>query len=368
MRSEYWNKLASKYILSIFLTLILNKVIAQDSTKTTPLTLSGYAEIYYCYDFERPENHERPSFFYNQNKHNEVNLNLGFLKANYANDNLRGNLAFMVGTYPQYNLSGEPGLLKNVFEANVGMKISRKLNLWIDAGILPSHIGFESAISKDCWVLTRSILAENTPYYEAGVKLGYTSKNEKIYLAAMYLNGWQRIQRLPENQTPAFGTQLTFLLNSKTTLNWSSYIGNEQPDSLKQWRYFNNFYTNCTISKKFGLIAGFDIGMQQQKTGSESYDIWYSPILIARYSVAKNFRIAARGEYFSDEKSVLITTGTPNGFQTFGISLNLDYLPAENMLFRIEGRLLNSNDKIFTLNKRPSTKNYFITSSLALSF
>jgi hypothetical protein len=34
-----------------------------------------------------------------------------------------------------------------VYEANVGGKfLVAKHNLWIDAGIMPSHIGFESAI------------------------------------------------------------------------------------------------------------------------------------------------------------------------------------------------------------------------------
>jgi hypothetical protein len=50
----------------------------------------------------------------------------------------------MVGTYPQYNLASEQPLLKNIYEANIGVKISKKHNLWIDMGIMPSHIGFES--------------------------------------------------------------------------------------------------------------------------------------------------------------------------------------------------------------------------------
>lgn len=105
-------------------------------------------------------------------------------KVNYSKENIRGNFALMAGTYPQYNMSAEQGLLQNVYEANVGVKISKNHNLWIDAGIMPSHIGFESAIGKDCQTLTRSILAENSPYYEAGVKIGYTSESE---------NGiWQR--------------------------------------------------------------------------------------------------------------------------------------------------------------------------------
>jgi hypothetical protein len=65
------------------------------------------------------------------------------------------------------------------------MKLSKKQNLWLDAGIMPSHIGFESAVSADCWTLTRSLLAENSPYYETGIKLGYVSKDEKLYISAL---------------------------------------------------------------------------------------------------------------------------------------------------------------------------------------
>jgi len=195
---------------TFFLLFILSsiRIYAQDTAK--PLTFSGYLETYYSYDFGNPTNQERQPFFYSYNRHNEVNLNIGFAKASYNTDQVRGNLALMTGTYPQYNLAGEQALLKNVFEANAGVKMSKKHNLWLDVGIMPSHIGFESAIGKDCWNLTRSILGDNSPYYEAGIKLGYTSKSEKLYLAILYLNGWQKIQRAVGNQTPAFGTQVTY--------------------------------------------------------------------------------------------------------------------------------------------------------------
>ena len=358
-----------KKIILITCALIVIKTNAQDSTiKTHPLSISGYLEIYYSYDLGEPVNHERPSFFYSFNKHNEVNLNIGFVKANYNTDKVRGNFALMAGTYSQYNMATEQGLLRNIFEANAGIKISKKNNIWIDAGIMPSHIGFESTIGKDCWNLTRSILAENSPYYEAGVKLGFTTKSEKLYLAIMYLNGWQRIQKIPGNQTPAFGTQLTFKPNKNITLNWSTYAGNEQPDSLKLMRYFNNFYGQFQLTEKFGITTGFDVGVQQKIKDTNAYNNWYSPVLILQYKMNDKFRIAARGEYYSDEKGVIISTGTVNGFQTIGYSLNFDYLPLDNIIFRIEGRGLSSMDKIFILDKKPSTENYFITTSLAVSF
>jgi hypothetical protein len=57
----------------------------------------------------------------------------------------------MVGTYPQYNWPRNSLYCKIYTEANIGVKISKKHNLWIDMGIMPSHIGFESAIGKIVW-------------------------------------------------------------------------------------------------------------------------------------------------------------------------------------------------------------------------
>ena len=78
------------------------------------LKISGYLETYYSYDFNQPENNTRPGFFYSHNRHNEVALNLGLIKANYDNGMVRGNLALMAGTYANANLAGEPGTLKNI--------------------------------------------------------------------------------------------------------------------------------------------------------------------------------------------------------------------------------------------------------------
>ena len=356
-----------RIIITALIALGFTTINAQEKTPS-PFTFSGYIETYYSYDFGNPDNHVRPGFFYSHNKHNELNLNLGLAKVNYAKDNVRANFALMAGTYPQYNLAAEPDLLKNVYEANVGVKISKSQNLWIDAGIMPSHIGFESAIGKDCMNLTRSILADNSPYYEAGVKICYTSKSEKWYLAAMYLNGWQRIQKIDGNQTPAFGTQVTYKPTAKMALNWSTYIGNEQPDIDRKWRYFNNFYGQFKVSEKTSVIAGFDIGAQQSAKGSSDYDIWYSPVLIAQYKPTAKIQLAARGEYYQDKQGVIIATGTANGFKTYGFSANFDYLAADNVMFRIEARNLNSKDDVFLKNNNPTNQNTFLTTSLAISF
>jgi hypothetical protein len=355
--------------------LIFKPLIAQDSTETkNPLTISGYAEAYYNYDFNRPLNNTVPGFLYNFNRAGEVNLNLGFIKANYTTDRVRANLALAAGTYVNANYATEPGVLKNVFEANVGVKISKNANLWIDAGIMPSHIGFESAIGKDNWALTRSLVAENTPYFESGVKLGFTSKDEKLYLAAMYLNGWQRIQRIDGNTKPAFGTQITYKPASGVTLNYSTFMGSDKPDSVRLMRYYHNFYGVFQLAEKFGLTAGFDYGTEQKAKGSSEYNNWFVPVLIARYSPSPKVNIAARGEYFQDKNGVIIDTGTENGFKTFGVSANIDYAIFPGVLWRVEARNLNSKDRIFLERNQGAAgqlskkDNFFLTTSISVAF
>ncbi|MBO9153047.1 porin [Chitinophaga sp. GCM10012297] len=334
--------------------------------KTEPkLTISGYAEAYYSYDFNEPENHTRPGFLYNHTRHNELNVNLAYLKANYSSGRVRANVALMAGTYGQYNLAAEQELLRYVYEANAGVRVGK--NVWIDAGIMPSHIGFESAVSKDCYTLTRSIMAENTPYYETGAKVTWTP-DEKWTISAMYLNGWQRIKRPDANQAPAFGTQLTFKPGSRVTLNWSTFVGNDKPDSVRQMRYFNDVYGIFNITDKFSLIAGCDYGMEEKQQGESGVNSWYSPMAVARYAFTEKIAMAARYEYYNDEKGVIIATGTPNGFKTSGYSLNLDVAPAGNVLFRVEGKMYDSKDGIFTKNLETKSTNVAITTSLAVSF
>jgi len=332
------------------------------------LTIAGYLETYYSYDFANPENHVRQPFIYAYNRHNEINLNLGYIKLAYSSENIRSNISLMAGTYSNDNLSAEPGVLKNVYEANVGFKIFEKKNIWIDAGIMPAHIGFESAIGKDCWALTRSIMAENSPYYETGAKISYTTDNGKWFISALILNGWQRIYRKDGNNFPAFGHQLTFKPNSKMMLNSSSFIGNDMPDSTKQMRYFHNLYGQFQITERLALIAGFDIGAQQTAQHNSTYNTWYAPILILKLSPTDKFSIAARAEYYSDKNGTIIATQTPNNFQTFGYSLNLDCLIHNNVWWRVEGRGFSSKDKIFSLNEKPNNNNYFLTTSIAISF
>ena len=68
-------------ILTFLMLGAASTLYAQEETKS-PLKISGYAEVYYQYDFNNPKNNTRPGFVYSHSRNNEVNLNLGFVKGN----------------------------------------------------------------------------------------------------------------------------------------------------------------------------------------------------------------------------------------------------------------------------------------------
>ena len=356
-----------KKLIVIAAVILCNSSYAQDSSKAS-ITFGGYAEAYYTYDFNKPLDNNRPGFIYSHNRHNEFNLNLGFVKVAYNTEKVRANIALAAGTYMNANYAAEPGVLKNIYEANVGFKVSKTKNLWIDAGIMPSHIGFESAVSKDCWTLTRSILADNSPYYEAGAKITYTINNNKWIFSAMALNGWQRIQRVNGNSLMSWGTQVQYKPSSKILLNYSAFAGTDKPDTARQLRIFHNLYGIINFTDKTGVTVGFDIGTEEKSGNHSGVNSWFSPLIIIKQSISNNWSMAGRVEYYEDKNGVIIPTATTNGFKTMGYSLNVDYTPAQNILVRLEGRLLNSKDKIFMKGNDATTTNAFITSSVAVSF
>ncbi len=354
-------------LVIVLLGSILN-IHAQDEKKPSPVTISAYADLYYSYDFSKPTNHARPSFIYSYNRHHEVNVNLGYVKVSYNTERVRANVALAAGTYMNANYAAEPGLLKNVLKANAGIKLSKKSNLWLDVGVFGSHLGVENPVGKDCWAMTRSMGADNSPYFETGVKLGYTSPNEQWFFSVLYLNGWQRITRPDGNSTPAFGTQITFKPSANITLNSSAFIGNDKPDSVKQMRYFHDFYGIFQLSKKWATTLGIDAGWEQKSKGSSEMNSWIVPLVLLRYTPTAKVALCGRAEYFGDENGVIIASGTPNGFKTWGFSANVDLNITSNVMWRNEVRTFSSMDDVFMKGNNMVSNNTAFTTSMVVAF
>jgi hypothetical protein len=337
-----------------------------DSLKKRPpeCRLTAFADIFHVYDLNRPPTKYRQTFLYNHNRHAHPDLNLALLKVSFVQSAWRANLAFHGGTYVTDNYAAEPGYLRPVAEANAGIVLGAARRMWLDVGIFQSYIGFESAISTDNMTLTRSLLAENSPYYMAGGRLSYTA-GPKLEMAFHLLNGWQRIRPVAGNSLPSFGTQVTFRPSDRLTLNWSTFLGTDDPDATRRMRYFSNFYLQSVLTDRWSLTAGFDVGVQQQSKGVNTYDQWYSPVLMARYALSDRWKFACRGEYYHDPAGVIVKDVQPSGFKTGSISFNADHSPTKDLVVRLEARWMFSRDKIFPTDGAGKDRNFILAGSVA---
>ena len=363
------------FLTALLLIFISNFSFGQAAPKdslwqTTPkVEFSAYLDIFYAFDFQQPTSATRQPFLYNHNRHNELNLNNGIAKVALTHPKYRANIAFHAGTYVNDNYANEPLSLKFINEANIGLSLNKKNNLWLDAGVLPSYIGFESAVSMDNQTLTRSILAENSPYFMTGARLSYQA-NAKFSAAILICNGWQRIARLAANSLPSFGSQISYTPSSNLAINWSTFVGTDSPDSARLMRYFSNLYLQGTPNQKLKYTLGFDFGaqqtQQQAQPNSQNMSLWLSPVAIVSYQFAPKYTAALRAEYYHDPNNAITQPNNQQPLSCFSASFNLDYRPTTNIACRLEARYFQNQDPIFfQKNNQLTNHNFILVASIA---
>lgn len=303
----------------------------------------------------------------NHNRHNEFNLNIGAISTSIQGDRYHAKLILQAGTYAIDNYANENEVMRIVNEANIGVALTKNKKLWLDAGILNSHIGFEALDMIDGVTLTRSLMVENIPYYLAGAKLTYTF-NEKWSLLAMVTNGWQRIKRVEGNSLMSYSTNLSYSPSNKLQFGWNTFIGTDDPDSTRRMRYFNEIFATIIFNNKWTLKTGYDYGIQQESKGSNQYEPWFLASVMTQYAFHKHWALGLRGEFASDKYRIVIDNPTPNDFILWGLSGNLDYKPIKNVMARIEGRYWFSENQIFVKNDSFVSDDLFITFALVIQF
>ena len=340
----------------VFLSFVGN---AQDKD-SLKIEVSGYLETYYAYDFSNPTTDSKLPFSYNYNRHNEFNVNNGLIRTQLEYGNVYASIAVHTGTYVEDNYVTED--IKLLSEAYIGMNLNDNKKSAIEVGIMPSYIGFESATTSSNLTLTRSILAENSPYFMTGIKYDY-EPNDEWRFSGLVTNGWQRINKPDKSVAPALGTQIVYKPKEKTILNWSTFIGKEFYENELAMRYFSNLYWDNQWNSKWRTILGFDFGIQDSSSLNDKHLYWMSPVLITQYSISTKWQTAVRFEYYQDEDNVIIATS--DAFKTSGASINFDYLPNSKVKLRTEARYFDSKEAIFFNNK---SNNFFVTTSLSFEF
>jgi len=302
---------------------------------------SLYADMYYGKNYTVSDNTEQSiSELVSFHRFNEISLNTGFAILNYSDSTKFFSAGAGIGTYMLRNMTAEPLGYRNILQCYGGVKLFNEKSIWLEAGIMPSHIGYESAISMDQPTLTRSMVSDFSPYFETGMKLKGDFKH--FNFSALMLNGWQRIWR--SNQEPGnhFGVQAQYS-KDKFLFNYSGYCGGLGVNNANVQRVFHDVYTKFSMGKTWNIWLLVDVGCDKQVI---SKNFWWGTAAVIRCDINSKSAISARLETFKDPNRRIVLS-TVKAAEIFGFSINGDVLLRPQVLLRLELKQLQASDYIF---------------------
>jgi hypothetical protein len=259
-----------------------------------------------------------------------------------------------------------PDLGRLLQEAYVGYEV--KPGFWVDGGVFYSNVGMEGWVSRDNPVYTRSLVADYSPYYSAGIRATWQA-TAKLTARVDIVNGWQIISENNEDKT--LGARLDYAVTPSTSISWYGLAGNEPGARL---RLFNGIGVKSRIGKRIEVMGQADVGSQEPADSAGSAaesSTWYGAMLIGRVLLTPTMTLTGRVERYDDKDQVLVSTGTVDALRANGASVGLDVRPAARVLWRSEARVLAGDAPIFPdrgsvggLSKR----NLMIVTSIGVTF
>lgn len=207
-----------KYVFAVLFFL----VCLSSYSEQPKFNLLGYVDTYYCTDNLDQEfnlfssiNHRRETFA----------LNIVYLKFAYNDERMRVKFALQEGDIPKNIYYQEP---KNIQQANIEYRIYD--NLWVGAGIFPTHIGWETTHPRNNFLSSHSATTFFEPTYQTGAMLSYVFSYN--FTSNLYLiNGNHLFE--DNNKSKTLGLAMNFT-NEKVALGYNTIIGNEEPSEKKK--------------------------------------------------------------------------------------------------------------------------------------
>ncbi|KFE68399.1 porin [Hyalangium minutum] len=307
------------------------------------LKVEAGVDAYYGFNFNRPVDAASfiPGTGTSAKRHNEFSLNLATLGASLEPAPVGFRLLLGYGTGMEVLHAGEPtgtavgpDVWRFVQQASASFA---RGPLTLEAGIYPSHIGFESLQSQLNWTYTRSWMGELSPYYQTGLK--GTWRFSDAWSAQLHLiNGWQNIGE--NNPGKALGTQVAYA-GERLSASFNTFIGEEGPEGSDGLRLFGDGVATYKVTDAFSLGFTADVGTQRVPEAGTA--LWYAAALSARVQLSEPVAVAARAEFFKDRDGLISGTAQMLSEGT----LTLEVKPAEHLTLKLEARHDRSTEDVF---------------------
>jgi hypothetical protein len=319
------------------------------------VSLSGYAEVGYQWNFNAPSN-GLTNFRGFDTQHNSVNVQNVVLDATGTLGPVSARLALQVGSTPETYYLAEPDrrsagsvgrsdrdVWKYLQQAIVAWRAPVGRGLLVEAGVFLSPIGPEGMAIKDQWNWSRSNLFFGLPFYHTGLRLSYPT-SERVTLTLAGFNGWNSVG--DNNEEKSVMLQVAYTVTDRVTFNALYFGGVERAhgDPTRAggsvpWRSLFDTYLQVQARPWLALMVHANAGFEPGALGTAW---WVAGALYARARLRPWLYLAARGDVFHE-------TPAQQGGQTSGSifwpgrwvasgTATLEARPHANVSLRLEFR------------------------------
>ncbi len=304
-----------------------------------PLSVTGFVDGYYGYNFEHPHVAApsvlagNPGFF---GAGNTTNTGLSGLRAfdspysqmslnaaevildkppDATNSRIGYHLALGFGNAMNVVGSTEPGGLgwaQYLKEAYGSYLAPIGKGLQIDFGKFVTPAGAEVIESKDNWNYSRGILFTYAiPFYHFGLRAKYAF-NDKFALTGYVVNGWNNI--VDNNTGKTYGFSAAWTPNKKVAVTENYLAGPEQFQNNGNWRQLSDTVITYSPTAKLSFILNYDYGRGDRLAAVANPLVanpiaWWSGVAgYIRYQANDKWAWSQRYEYYDDHSGFTTLT------------------------------------------------------------
>jgi len=346
-------------------------------------------------------------------RNNEMQVSSANLGGDFGYHNARAHIVAQFGTRStviprndysvykgQYQLSDA---YRYLAEANAGYHFDVWYGINIDAGMFMSYIGLNSYYQVENWEYQASFTSDNTPWFFNGLRL-QIFPTKKLKIEPWIINGWQSYGMF--NQQPGIGGNITWCPNENIKMLTNNYYGADaaaipdrkrfHSDNSLLLRYLDHPRSKWISKMAFSLTSDFGFEKGGGVNGLHSDAVkgpaqyFASVMFYNRIWLAKNkLAVTIGGGYMNNPGRYLVLYPTgqasllPNPvnptatagafpysanagdpFEGFDYSGNLDWMPNEHILFRLEYVHRHSSVNYFAGHGGVTSPNGYSTSPL----
>ena len=335
-------------LLAPLFAMIVVTSFAQDSTKTSPLSISGSVDFYYKYDFGQSKANNYTSF---TNSHNRFEPGMASVKFEHKTSKLDAVADLGFGKRAREFSYNDDGILAAVKQLYVSYSVGTVVKF--TAGSWATHVGYELVDPQLNRNYSMSYMFTNGPFFHTGVKADFTIGKSGLMVGVANPNDYKYVPDGVLNKKFLLA-QYSFTASDLFKL-YLNYVGGKTPDTSKTNQFDIVLTSKLNDEFSFGYNGTINAIQHWDGAKNSSAKSWWGSAIYLNLDPTSSFGLTLRSEYFSDKHQLKIPTNSIDGCKIFANTLSANF-KIDNLIIIPEFRIDNSSEEIFTKKDGTSTK------------